>query len=293
MDFNTFMVSVFCWIDDWMEKQPRVRQRGPRPVVRDSEVLTIEVVGEFLGLDTDSGLYHHFCRYHAAEFPLLGRVSRVTFVRQAANLWKVKEALWQAVLKHIDCDPAISIIDSFPLPVACFARAYRSKRLREWSDWGYDDTADHLFFGLRAHVRVCWPGVIVGLALHPANLHDRWVADDMQPATPGWLLGDTNYWSPLLYQDLQTKGIHLLTPRKSSVRRPHPWPHWLIQARRRIETVIGQLAQRYSGKRLWVHDTWHLCSRWLRKVLSHTFAVYLCQLCGLDSYIRFADLITN
>jgi hypothetical protein len=293
MDFNTFMLMVFCWIDDWLQKQPRVRQRGPMPVLNDSEVLTIEVVGEFMGIEIDSGLYQHFCRYHAAEFPLLGKVSRVTFVRQAANLWKVKERLWQDLLKQIKCDPAISIIDSFPLPMACFGRAHRSRRLRDWSAWGYDDTIRQKFFGLRAHVRICWPGVIVGFALHPANLHDRWVADDMHPSSPGWLLGDGNYWSPLLFQDLQAKGIHLVTPRKSSVRRRHPWPHWLIQTRRRIETVIGQLADRYSGKRTWVHDSWHLCSRWLRKILSHTFAVLFSQLCGLDSSIRFADLVTS
>ncbi len=293
MDFNTVMLIVYCWIDDWLQEQPRIRQRGPRPVLGDSEVLTIEVMGEFMGIETDSGLYQHFCRYHGAEFPLLGHVTRVTFVRQAANLWKVKEKLWQDLLKHVNYDPAISIVDSFPLPVARFGRAYRARRLREWSAWGYDDVSGQRFFGLRAHVRVCWPGVIVALALHPANLHDRWVAEDLSPSHPGWLLGDANYWSPLLFADLQAKHIRLVTPGKSSVPRPHPWPHWLIQSRRRIETVIGQLAERYSAKRLWVHDTWHLCSRWLRKLLSHTFAVYLCQLCALDSSIRFADLIIN
>jgi hypothetical protein len=66
-------------IDAWMQQQGRVRQRGPQPVLDDSEVLTIEVVGEFMGIDTDKGLYEHFCRYHARELP---KVSRVTFVRQ-------------------------------------------------------------------------------------------------------------------------------------------------------------------------------------------------------------------
>lgn len=293
MDFNTFMLTVFCVIDDWLKGQGRIRQRGPQPVLSDSEVLTIEVVGEFIGIETDKGLYEHFCRYHAREFPRLPRVSRVTFVRQAANLWKVKEHLWQAIVGQIEYDPAISIIDSFPLPVACFGRAHRAKRLREWSAWGYDDRVRQRFFGLRAHVRVCWPGVIVALALHPANLHDRWVAEDMLPPQSGWLLGDGNYWSPLLNGDCAQRGLHLTAPAKSSVRRPHPWPRWLIQTRRRIETVIGQLAERYSGKRLWVHDTWHLCSRWLRKVLSHTLAIFCAQQLGLESPIRFDALLVT
>ena len=68
-------------------------------------------------------------------------------------------------------------------------------------------------------------------------------------------------------------------------------PIRLIQARRRIETVIGQLVERYHAKRVWAGDAWHLWSRWLRKLLSHTLAVYLCQQHGLGS-LRLADLVT-
>ncbi len=53
MDLSTFIVSVFCLIIDDRIKDHRVRQRGPSPKLSDAEVLTIEVVGEFLGLDTD------------------------------------------------------------------------------------------------------------------------------------------------------------------------------------------------------------------------------------------------
>jgi hypothetical protein len=69
-------------------------------------------------------------------------------------------------------------------------------------------------------------------------------------------------------------------------------PRRLIQARRRIETVIGQLVERYHAKRVWARDAWHLWSRWQRKLLSHTLAVYLCQQTGLGS-LRFANLLTS
>ena len=62
--------------------------------------------------------------------------------------------------------------------------------------------------------------------------------------------------------------------------------------RRRIKTVIGQLAERYSGKRVWARDAWHLWSRWLRKVLSHTVAILFCQRAGL-SPLRFAELVAD
>ena len=46
--------------------------------------------------------------------------------------------------------------------------------------------------------------------------------------------------------------------------------------RYRIDTVFSQLVERYSVKRVWARDLWHLASRLLRrKVLSHTVAFLL------------------
>jgi hypothetical protein len=72
---------------------------------------------------------------------------------------------------------------------------------------------------------------------------------------------------------------------------PSP-PRRLTQARRRIETVIGQLVERYHAERVWARDAWHLWSRWQRKRVSHTLAVYLCQRTGLGS-LRVADLLSS
>jgi hypothetical protein len=55
MDLSIFIISVFCLVDDQL-KGRRIRQRGPAPKLSDAEVLTIEVVGEFLELDTDKGI---------------------------------------------------------------------------------------------------------------------------------------------------------------------------------------------------------------------------------------------
>jgi hypothetical protein len=293
MDHITFMVTVFCIIDDWLKTQPRVRQRGPQPELADSEVLTIEVVGEFLGLDTDTDLYQHFGRYYSAWFPRLRRVDRVTFARQGANLWHVKERLWQHLLTQIDFDPAISVVDSFPVPVCRFARAYRCRRLAAMATYGYDELAKQTFYGLRAHVRIGWPGVIVAVELTPANVHDVAAAEDLAEGLSGWILGDRNYWSPALRDRLAAQNLTLLAPYKSAQRAQQPWPHWLTQMRRRVETVIGQLVGRYHAKKVWARDLWHLSARWLRKILSHTFAFLLCQRTGLSSPLRFAELVTD
>ena len=292
MDRITFLITVFCLIDDWLSGQ-RIRQRGPAPTLSDSEVLTIEVVGAFLGLATDEAIYSFFCCYYPDCFPRLCAVDRTTFVRQAANLWGVKQHLWQHLLTRVAHDPAFSIVDSCPIPVCQFARARRCRRLREYAAYGKDELVRQTYYGLRLHLRICWPGVIVGCNLVAANEPDLPVAEsDLLPGVVGWALGDRGYWKAGTIHDLAARGLHLLAPYKDKKRERRPWPHWLIGKRRRIETVLGQLVERYHLKRVWTRDVWHLWSRWLRCLLSHTIAVLLCQSHGV-SPLQFDTLLTN
>src|SRR5215208_7857642 len=155
MDITTFMIAVYCLIEDQIADL-RLRKRGPQPTLRDSEVLTMEVVGEFLGIDTESNIFTHFRRHYADWFPGLQKITRTAFTRQAANLWKVKQELWQKLAHCIAPDPYISIVDSFPVPVCRFARARYARSFREAATYGYDEVARHIYYGLRAHVRLAW-----------------------------------------------------------------------------------------------------------------------------------------
>jgi Transposase DDE domain len=291
MQLTTFIVTVFCLIDDWLAGQ-RLRQRGPQPVLADSEVLTIECVGEFLGIDTDSGLYQYFRRHWGDWFPALSRIHRTTFVRQAANLWAVKQRLHRHLLGQVGCDPALSMVDSVAMPICRFARAYRCRRLRELAAWGHDEVAKQTYLGLRAHLRVCWPGVIVDGRLVAANVSDPAMGAELLAGVAGWVLADRNYGSPRLAEQLTAQGGWLLAPPRGTRRQRQRPPPWLTGKRRRVETVIGQLVERYHLKRVWARDGWHLWSRWLRKLLSHTMAVLLCQRQGMGS-LRFADLVAS
>jgi len=292
MDITTFMIAVFCLIDDVLAGQ-RLRKRGPHPTLRDSEVLTIEVMGEFLGLDTESGIFTHFCRYYSDWFPGLRQIHRTTFIRQAANLWKIKQDLWKMIGQKIPPDPYLSIVDSFPVPVCRFARAPRCRSFREVAAYGHDEVARQTYFGLRAHIRLAWPGVIVNCTLAPADIHDTEGAAELLDNVFGFALADRNYWKPELFEYLKAHDLWLLAPYKSSKREQHPWPRRLTHARYRIETVFGQLVERFHIKRVWARDLWHLTSRWMRKFLSHTLAVFFCAQNEHSSYLSFATLIND
>jgi hypothetical protein len=176
MSLDDLIIAWFCVIDDLLPKVTegkRLRQRGPAPKLADSEVLTMEVVGTYLGLSQDKALFTYFRRHWTAFFPALAHLHRTTFVRQAANLWAVKERLWCAVRDDlVPYDPTVAIVDSFPVPACQFARAYRCRRFRGEARYGKDHTARQMFYGFRLHARVCWPGVMTQMQLAPANLHE-------------------------------------------------------------------------------------------------------------------------
>src|SRR4051812_36425469 len=217
MDLETLTVAVSCLVDDFVRDLCRgrgLRQRGPAPVLADSEVLTVEIVGEFLGLDTDRGLHAHFRRHFGHLFPRLREVHRTTFLRQAANLWAVKLALWRHLAAATRHDPALALVDSLPVPACRFARAHRCRSLRGFVAFGYDALAHRTSYRFRLHLRVAWPGVITAAVLAPANEADRAVAPQLLAGLVGWALGDKDYWSPSLRAELAPGGLDLIAPRR-------------------------------------------------------------------------------
>lgn len=284
MDLDDVIVATYCLLDATLGHLTggcRVRRRGPAPLLSDPEVLTLEVVGELLGLDQDRAIYAYFRRHYGAWFPALLRVHRTTFVRQAANLWRRKERSWQALVTQAPSDPGLALVDSFPVPVCRFARARRCRLFPGEAAFGHDAGARRTFYGFRVHVRLAWPGVIAGFALAPANLSEPEVALALAEGTAGYLVGDRGYWSPLLTEALAADGVCLLASFRQATSDPDPdRGRYLGHIRYRIETIFGQLVGRYQAKRVWARDHWRLCSRLLRKVLSQTLAQLLNQQAG-------------
>jgi len=297
VDLEDFTIAVYCLVDallsevqagpDWR----RIRQRGPAPILADAEVLTMEVVGEFLGHDQDAAIYRYFRREHPDWFPALLRVHRTTFTRQAANLWPLKERLWGALRDRVRHDPALSFVDSVPVPVCRFGRAYGCRRFRGQAAFGHDPGSRATIYGFRHHLRICWPGVVAAVSIAPANVHDRDLVPELVAGTTGQVIGDRNYWDPQLTAELAPAGIALQAPFKKRATDPDPLGSTrLTRVRWRIETVAAQLVERFHLKRLWARDAWHLTSRVLRKVLSHTLAVCLCLERGYPP-LQFARLL--
>jgi len=278
VDLDTYIVNVFCLIDDAMKilyQGNKLRERGTEPTLGDSEVITIETVGEYLGFDQDKAIFKYFRAHFAHFFPALREVHRTTFVRQATNLWQAKEKVWQFIIGFIRFDRGFSIVDSLPLPVCQFARAYRCQLFKGAAAFGKDMLIRQTFYGFRVHVRLAWPGVITRFALVAANVQELNVVYELVADQPGLTLGDRNFWSPQVKEELKQKMVQLEAPFRSA--KNDPWKkrsRLISRFRYLIDTVFGQLTQQFQIKKVWARDIWHLGSRLLRKILSHTLAIF-------------------
>lgn len=277
------LLQVFCLVDDQLKTLdlPRLRRRGPRPALADSEVITIELVGELWKLDTDKDLFRFFRLYHRREFPALARLNRTTFARQAANLWAVKRLIQQRLAARLAEGDPVWLVDSLPVDACQFARATFCERFAGQADYGYCHLRKRTFYGFRLHLRVSRDGVILGYQLAPARASEKAVLPELglPPGSVG--IGDRNYWSPELRDRLAAAGVTLLAPYYQKSKDPDPRRSARLSAvRYKVETVNGQLAERYNVKRTWARDLWHLCHRIIRKVLSHTVAIVLTARAG-------------
>src|SRR5262245_7842353 len=182
MDLDLLLLHVFCLVDDALCRLGlnHPRQRGPEPTLDDAEVITMEIVGEFLELHDDTKVFWFFRRYHSRDFPTLQSVPRPTFVRQAANLWEVKRQLQRYLAHQLVPDDVSWLVDSLPIRACRFGRAHFCRRFRGQAAYGYDHGDRTRFYGFRLHVRCDrLSGVVLAYQLAPANAADKAVLHEL------------------------------------------------------------------------------------------------------------------
>jgi hypothetical protein len=279
MPLEELIITVFCRVETAFEDvtagiEPRARGFAPR--LSDGEAITLEIAGEVLGHDGDEAIWSYFKRHWAARFPGLG--ARSTFVRRAAHPWRIKRILHERSVADSGARTADGhIVDGFPIAVCKLARAVRGQVLKAEADHGYRAAKRERYYGLKAHLLIDLRGVAVGITVTAANVDERDAAHDVLSAIEGLVLGDKGSIRPQFKADREALGINLQTPVRRNVKEPRPrgWSKLSQRVRKRIETVIGQLEQRFNLAKTRARDVWHSTNPVTRKPLAHTMGVWL------------------
>ena len=94
-------------------------------------------------------------------------------------------------------------------------------------------------------------------------------------------IGDKGFISKILTEDLAAKTIRLETSKRRNMKdtRDKEFVKKMMSTRRLVETVIGQLTERFNIEKVRAKNILHLTNRITRKVLSHTLAIFAnCEL---------------
>jgi len=295
MPLDEFIIQIFCLTDDLYKKivKTPLRQRGPAPKLTDSEVITIEIVGEWLGFDDDQAIWRYIKLHWLDFFPHLPDRSR--FTTQAANLWAIKQQLHQAMLVKLGHQPhGVHLVDGFPIQVCHLTRAHKSRVFRGAAAFGYCASKDRKFYGFQAHLLTDERGLPVEMSITAANVDERDVVPELVSTIKGLLIGDKGYIRPLLSDDLAAQGINLQTALRKNMNdsRPKAFVKTLMKVRRKIESTIGQLAHYFTIEKCRCRDIFHLTGRIARKMLSYTIGAYMNLKAGRP-LTQFKNLISD
>ena len=279
MSYDDFIIVVYLMVDDFYKNiaTTSIRTKGFTPALSDAEVITMELVGESLGLDTDKGIWAYFKNHYTHYFPKLG--SYPNFAKQCANLvWLKDKMMGLLTANTIHQNQANSyLIDSFPIPVCRYQRASRCKGFKQVASFGYCASQDVKYFGFKAHLLTNTEGQIIAYALTSANVDDRHIVFELTNGLTGQVFGDKGYLSKDLSCELAKLNIDLQTPLRDNMKddRDKGFLSHLRKSRKTIETVISQLSQRFNAQRTKARDLWHLSNRFIRKFLAHSFCVQI------------------
>jgi hypothetical protein len=116
-------------------------------------------VGEYLGHDTDCGIWGYFKTHWLHFFPHVP--DRSNFARQAANLHHVKRLLQERIDSFLGAyHDQLHMIDGLPMPVCKFAQAHFSRVFKGDAAYGYCATKKERYYGFRGHILINSIGVV-------------------------------------------------------------------------------------------------------------------------------------
>ncbi len=228
----------------------------------------------------DKRIWQYFKTHYPDWFP--GLASRSAFVRQCANLLPVKQWLLSGIFEQTRRD-SLHMQDGVPIPVMRYARARRDRCFKGEAAFGYCASKDEKYYGFLGHVGIDSEGSLSAFALTPANGSEREALRDIAQGMTGLMLADKGFIGESLKAELAQMGLDLQTPLRDNMQdsRNPAFVRWILSTRRLIETVIGQLTERFRINAIRVKDFWHLQARIARKILAHAIASKLAKARGL------------
>lgn len=280
--FEDFILTTYVIIDELYHQfaLPEVAKR--RHVLdaklSDSEIITISLCGELLGVDSENAWFSFVKKNYRHLFPNLCSRSRLNRTRRA--LLQTTELLRQKMISVFPIPfSQYFVIDSFPLAVCKFGRARYCRSFRSYgADYGRCPSKKETYFGYKVHATITLEGYITTFEITPASTDDREGLKDMVGGQSGLvILGDKGYVGENLTKEMSDQGICLMALKRSNSKAnwPKPVRQLIFQLRRCVETVFSQLSEQLHAERVLAKSFQGLCTRLVNKILAYNLCLAL------------------
>lgn len=181
MDLDTFLTTLYVFVDDWYSAQMahQMRRRpGQAPRMSDSEVLTVGLAAQWrVGVPwrSERGAVRYLQAHGLGWFPTM--LQRSAFNERVRNLWTVFVSLQQQVNEWLrQADDLYEVVDCVPLPACSLAQTQtHDGHWLWWSSKGYGGTHGGWYWGEQALVSVLPSGSVTGWMIGSAHSDDRWL----------------------------------------------------------------------------------------------------------------------
>ena len=270
---------LFCLVDDaYALLNPRWRSHESLKKLSDSEVLTLALLQQLRGLESERSFLRDTQRFFVHLFPGVARMRPSSLHRRVRRLRRFLEPLRRSVLPELVGDPEVLLLDSMLLEVL------RPRQVAQSAGWGALSTGaawvrwgSFAVYGVKPHLLCATNRVPVSYELTSANTADVLLVRELlagagldEDGVARRLFGDLAYRSGELGEELAGRGILLATEKAD--RRPavRQQVEVCFAALKRVFGMDGTLAKTLTG----------LATRIAAKVTAYTYGCYVNRLLG-------------
>src|SRR5215204_1538093 len=261
------ITTLFCIIDDtyYRSLNPEGRRHESLKKLSDSEVLTLALVQQLRGVESERSFLRDAQRFFSHLFPGVLGLSPSSLHRRVRKLRRFLEPLRRSILAELVGDPETMIVDSTLLEVLHPRQVSQSAGFdgAAWVRWG-----SFSVYGVKLHL-LCSPNRIpISYELTPANAADVSLTEELlaeaalREEVARKLLGDLAYRSEDLREALAEVGILLATEHSE---RRHG-------ARQHIEIAISGLKRVFGLGETLATTLVGLATRIAAKIAAYTYA---------------------
>ena len=283
-NLKELMTIIFVIVDDLYEgvtpTSIKKRKNKERAKLSDSEIMTIALTGELMGIDSETAWYNFTKKNYRELFPKMCDRTRYNRTRRdlAGVTEMVRKRLNEIMEDYFSLD---RLVDSFPLEVCEFGRANLCRAFwGEDADYGRCVSKKKTYFGYKVHNLTTPEGYITDFAITPASTDDREPLLDLA-CRRGYhynLFGDKGYIDDDLTDFLfEHRNISLFSIKRKNAKEPYPAMigRTIFKMRRRIETTFSQLTCQFNAERVFAKIFHGLLTRLITKFFAFNLMFFV------------------